>query len=90
MKILVNLKALDNEMIYEPLWPEDRFVLQKIMYSNIITQKELLDLARLCIRYQHRFYRYETKTFFKILLKKSGYSNFQELYKATQKLYMHS
>lgn len=84
MKIQVDLKALDYEMIYEPLWPEDRCVLQKIIYSNIITQKELLNIARLCIRYQHRFHRYETKTVFKILLKRAGYSNFQELHIATK------
>lgn len=89
MKMLINLQTLDNEMIYEPLWSEDRSILKEIIYCNIITQKEVFDLARLCIRYQHRFHRYETKTVFKILLKKSGYSNFKELHMATQKFYVH-
>ena len=89
MRTLINFKTLDSEMIYEPLWPEDRAILHKAIYSNIIAQKELLDVARLYIRYQHRLHRYETKAVFKILLKKSGYSNFQELNIATKQFYRH-
>jgi len=88
MKTIIDFETLDTEMVYEPLWPEDRDILYKIIYAHIITQKELLDLARLYIRYQHRLHRDETKTVFKILLKKSGYSNFQELHTATKQFYI--
>lgn len=62
MKIFVDLRALDNAMIYEPLWSKDKCISKRIICSNIITQKELLDIAQLCIRYQHRCQIYEIKT----------------------------
>lgn len=88
MKTFLNLSHLDKEMIYEPLWPKDRCVFINMLHSSKLTEQELLDLARLYIRYQHISHRYETRKIFKVLLKKSSYSSFHELNLKTKKIHM--
>jgi hypothetical protein len=88
MKTVLNLIKLDSEMIYEPLWQKDRGIVINLLNSSQLKQEELLELARLHVRYQHLNNRYETSRMFKVLLRKSTFLSFRELNLVTQYIYL--
>lgn len=83
----VNMNRLHSEMCHEPLWYIDKQIFANLILTTNLTNPQLLEIARLSVKYGHILHRSELQRCFNYLIKKTHCISIDQLYNITRELY---
>ena len=83
----VNIIYLTQEMSYEPMWYIDQQIFYNLIYTSSFNDEQLLEIARLHVKYKHILHRKEVRKCFDYFVTKAKCISVDQLYNITRTLY---
>lgn len=83
----VNIQELHKELHYHPAWYKDQDIFLKILRKQTMNDKDVLEFARIYVKYNHLNKLSELQAYFEFILTKISINDVKKLMDYTQKLY---
>ena len=83
----MNIQQLHRELRYHPAWYKDKHIFLKILRKQTINDKDILEFARIYVKYNHLSKLPTLQVCFKFILAKINVNNVKKLMHYTQRIY---